>query len=82
MSKVVKPPTIVVYADSPDAITNVINVLQKTLEPDRYVYVIDLGFNKMKEFGDFLLFVSSLDTSFTNYQEKKPVQTCGRIKLH
>ncbi|XP_026828059.1 biotin--protein ligase isoform X2 [Ooceraea biroi] len=32
-----KPPNVVIYADSPDAISNVKTVLEKALDPDRYI---------------------------------------------
>ncbi|XP_014489289.1 PREDICTED: biotin--protein ligase isoform X3 [Dinoponera quadriceps] len=36
-SGIVKPPNVVIYADSPDAINNVKTVLGKALDPDRYI---------------------------------------------
>ncbi|KAL6267955.1 hypothetical protein P5V15_001023 [Pogonomyrmex californicus] len=35
--KLIKPPNIIIYADSPNAISNIKNVLLKVLEPDKYV---------------------------------------------
>lgn len=39
-SGMVKPPNVVIYADSPDAINNVKTVLEQALDPDRYVTFI------------------------------------------
>lgn len=39
-SGMVKPPNVVIYADSPDAINNVKTVLEKALDTDRYVTFI------------------------------------------
>ncbi|XP_025160609.1 biotin--protein ligase isoform X2 [Harpegnathos saltator] len=39
-SKMVKPPNVVVYADSPDAINNVKTILEKVLDPDRYIIYV------------------------------------------
>lgn len=46
-SGMVKPPNVVIYADSPDTIDNVHTVLEKVLDTDKYVtYIFFINLEK------------------------------------